>query len=232
MKSVLAGIPALLLLAAAALDLGTRAPSAPRARTEPARPPCAESVAAPDVAAPSTPSAPAPPEEPPVAACDDSDPLEVRVKALLLAGSDLETISSLAESYRELVAAHSPLAGPVRWTLQSAALDASEEVRAAAVTGLLSEEGRHRALFAVTFDTEPSPEVRAELVRALARQPGFLRTQVRRERDTNVRRFAAEMCRMALSHEDAGWLREVGAYEPDVGVRLAIRDSVRFLTSR
>lgn len=232
MKSVIAGILALLLLAAAALDLEMRAPSAPRARTEPARPRCAESVAEPDVAAPSPPPAPVPPEEPPAAACDDSDPLEARVQALLLGGSDLETILSLAESYRELVAAESPLAGPVRWTLQSAAMDASEDVRAAAVAGLLSEEGRHRALFAVSFDTEPSPEVRAELVRALARQPGFLRTQVRRERDTNVRRFAAEMCRMALSHEDAGWLREVGAYEPDIEVRLAIGDSIRYLTSR
>ncbi|MEK7867430.1 MAG: hypothetical protein AAB434_12175 [Planctomycetota bacterium] len=73
---------------------------------------------------------------------------------------------------------------------------------------------------------------RVQGTRALANQPGFLRAQVRRERDTNVRRFAAEMCRMALLPEDAGWLREIGAYEPDIEVRLAIRGSVRVLTSR
>ncbi len=37
---------------------------------------------------------------------------------------------------------------------------------------------------------------------------------------------------MALLPEDAGWLREIGAYEPDIEVRLAIRGSVRVLTSR
>ncbi len=229
MRSAIAGTAALLLWTAAALDLGTRAPAPRRARPEPARTHQAEAERREEA------PTPAPPEEPPVDAPEDRwepDSLEGRVQTLLVGGSDVETISALAESYRELVVSNSPLAGSVRWTLQSAAMDASEEVRAVAVAGLLCEEDRHRALFAVTFDTEPSPEVRAELVRALAKRPGFLRTQVRRERDTNVRRFAAEMCRMALLPEDAGWLREIGANEPDIEVRLAIRDSVRVLTSR
>lgn len=231
MRGLLAGAAALSLLTAAALDLGTRTPSPPRERSEAAR--VREAGAAVASRMPEAPPTSASaPSEPPVAGPDAPDPLEARVQALLVGGSDVETISALAEAYGELAAAKSPLAGPVRWTLQSALLDASEEVRAAAILGLLCETSRHRALFAVTFDTEPSPAVRAELVRPLATTPGFLRAQVRGERDASVRRFAAEMCRIALLPEDAGWLQELAASEPDPEVRLAIRDSVRVLTSR